>query len=116
MMANKARSSANCPIRPFCPGGNTSSLKGLAHGPESCIEAVVLRVTRGRSRAWDGSPVIQHKRKVRDPFRFLGYSQRQIMVLRTLEAWSKSANLLEQAPSYNKEMSEVHLAEQRLGR
>ena len=56
------------------------------------------------------TPVVEHLGHMADSSSDLGGSQREIMILRTVEGGAQAADLLDHRPSIHSEMTDVHLA------
>src|SRR5688572_16697432 len=98
------------------PCRDSAAIEGLLHRAPSGFEASRFGPSRNRRRAWGGSPVIQHVRKMADDSRPLSGTQSQIVVLGALEAFPHASKLQKELAPHHEQMTQIHVREQQFWR
>src|SRR6185437_2701054 len=85
----------------------TPPLQRLVDGFSTAVDARRLGVATARSRTLDRSPMVKHLRDVADVMHHFGSAEREVIVLRSIEFGSKTAELVEHRLPHGDDVAEI---------
>ena len=116
LVTEEPETRARRPLRLHRAAAAAAPRERFVDRPLRDLEARRLRGAVRRRRPGRRAPVIEHERQVDDAPRALDRAEREIVVLRALEARAKAVERGEERSPHDERVREVHVRQQELGR